>query len=328
MSENRGSILSRRDFLRQLGLAAGAAAFGLTGRMAGAVQTQSAPGVGKKGINILFLMNDEHNFKVLGASGNLVAHTPNLDRLAREGVFFESAFVPVPYCSPTRASLISGQYPHRLIASRWDGPSAHPPGILWNIEWPHGVVGTDFPTTEMILYEHGWKTDHRGKWHLGDTGDLPCYVSTGRGPQCYVDEGYEAYFNAHVPPDPGAQSADRQPPRGTFVAEEAPYQNRPTHMTPAIIEARRNLLAQLDKGDIDSKLGPGLNSSMTIGSTDIPLDFQQEGYIAKQVIEKIEEFTPQGNWMITCSFSPPPHALCYFRTLLQPDAARQGAHTR
>ncbi|MCL5271031.1 MAG: sulfatase-like hydrolase/transferase, partial [bacterium] len=209
-------MLTRREFLRTLGLAAGAASLGLAGHSAGAPAMAGAD----KGINILFLMTDEHGYKVLGAAGNAVAHTPNLDRLAREGVFFENAFVPVPYCSPTRASLISGQWPHHLRASLWSGADPNRPGILGNINTPHGVKGTDFPSTEMILFEHGWKTAHFGKWHLGDVRDFACYASAERP---------EAGFNRML---------DDQVPAAQFAGApgQGEYLGRPVYMTPAVVE--------------------------------------------------------------------------------------------
>ncbi|MCL5270765.1 MAG: sulfatase-like hydrolase/transferase [bacterium] len=280
-------MLNRREFLRQLGLTAGAAALGLHGTPA-----RGAAVAGKKGINVLFLMTDQHHFRLLGAAGNPLAHTPNLDRLAREGAFFEDHFVPVPYCSPTRASLISGQWPHRVAASRWNQFDPNRPGILENIESPHGVMGTEFPSTEMTLHDHGWQTAHRGKWHLGDTGDFACYESLGR----YSDKGYLEWLEQHVPAaqfagDPG----------------QAEYHDRPLYMIPDIVETNRKMKEWAVTAKISERLRRAVagGAGQIIGRTPIPLEYLPEGYITKQVLEKMEEFAPKGNWMITCSFSPP-----------------------
>ncbi len=62
--------------------------------------------------NILLMMSDQHTRHALGVAGNTVARTPNLDALARSGVHFDSAYCTYPVCVPSRASLLSGLYPH------------------------------------------------------------------------------------------------------------------------------------------------------------------------------------------------------------------------
>jgi arylsulfatase len=63
--------------------------------------------------NIVIVMTDQQRWDTLGVYGNRHIRTPNLDRLATEGVLFEKAFVPIPLCTPSRASLFTGQYPSR-----------------------------------------------------------------------------------------------------------------------------------------------------------------------------------------------------------------------
>ena len=76
--------------------------------------------------NILFLWCDQLNASVLGAYGGPVP-TPNLDRLANAGVVFDNATCPTPFCSPSRASLETGRYPHSHgithNVNRWDYPA-------------------------------------------------------------------------------------------------------------------------------------------------------------------------------------------------------------
>lgn len=63
--------------------------------------------------NILFIFSDQHAHSVLGCYGDKVVQTPNLDRLAREGVRFENAYCPSPICAPSRMSLLTGRWPYR-----------------------------------------------------------------------------------------------------------------------------------------------------------------------------------------------------------------------
>lgn len=120
--------------------------------------------------NILILMCDQLNPKALSCYHGPVP-TPNIDRLAREGVLFTDATCPYPACSPSRASLVTGLYPH-----------AH--GIVHNCmrndyliryypETEEGITDKDI-TTEGILNTAGYETHHYGKWHLLGKA-LSCY---------------------------------------------------------------------------------------------------------------------------------------------------------
>ena len=68
--------------------------------------------------NIVFLFSDDQSVPDLGAYGNQVIHTPNLDRLATQGMRFNRAYVSSPQCSPSRASILTGRIPHDVHASR------------------------------------------------------------------------------------------------------------------------------------------------------------------------------------------------------------------
>ncbi len=138
--------------------------------------------------NILFLWCDQLNASVIGPYGGPVP-TPNLERLARSGVVFENATCPTPFCSPSRASLETGRYPH-----------AH--GIVHNVnrrDYPAIPAG---PTEEGIkaneatlgkcLHDAGYATHHYGKWHLLDE-DLPYYPDMYTEHGAYADEMRETF---------------------------------------------------------------------------------------------------------------------------------------
>ncbi len=80
--------------------------------------------------NILFIVADQHNAKVLGHQGHPDARTPHLDRMAREGCRFDNAITQNPICTPSRVSFLSGQYPHNHGYYSLSGPN---PGGLPNI---------------------------------------------------------------------------------------------------------------------------------------------------------------------------------------------------
>ena len=70
--------------------------------------------------NILWISTDQQRYDTLGCYGNDLIHTPNIDRLAENGVLFENAFCQSPICSPSRASFLTGRYP-RTTRCRQNG---------------------------------------------------------------------------------------------------------------------------------------------------------------------------------------------------------------
>lgn len=120
--------------------------------------------------NVLIIMCDQLTARVLGCYGGQVP-TPNIDRLAEQGVLFTDAVCSTPFCSPSRASIITGLYPHNhgivTNVNRRDYPAIGGPPT------EDGIKAGDV-TTERLLHEAGYDTHHYGKWHLMDE-DLPYY---------------------------------------------------------------------------------------------------------------------------------------------------------
>lgn len=112
--------------------------------------------------NVLLLIADQHHHAVLGSAGNSVVRTPNLDQLAREGISVTHATAVTPFCSPTRASFVTGQWPHTHR-------------VLSNVQ--EGVEGiTDRQTTlDNTLFDAGYKMRHFGRWGIGERTALRAY---------------------------------------------------------------------------------------------------------------------------------------------------------
>lgn len=110
--------------------------------------------------NILLIHVDQHRFDCVGANGHPAAHTPNLDRLAAEGVNFTHAFCPIAVCMPARTSLMTGLYATQHGCLVNDGVEGYCPAC------------SELPTFSRALKAAGYRLAHLGKWGIG-LGDDP-----------------------------------------------------------------------------------------------------------------------------------------------------------
>lgn len=100
--------------------------------------------------NIILIIADDIGWNDIGAYGNTAIRTPNLDRLAKEGMKFTNAFVTSSSCSPSRSSIITGRYPHNTGAAEL-----------------HTPVPAHLPLFPEVLKRSGYYTAQAGKWHEG-----------------------------------------------------------------------------------------------------------------------------------------------------------------
>ena len=148
----------RRDFLKTI--AAGFAALSFSHALSGCTRPRSRP-------NIVFILIDDLGWADIGCYGSAVNRTPHLDELARQGMRFTDAYAACPVCSPTRASIHSGQYPARLgvidfIPGHW-----RPYEKLRVPVNRTQYLPLEIPTLAEGLRAAGYRTAHFGKWHLG-----------------------------------------------------------------------------------------------------------------------------------------------------------------
>ena len=111
----------------------------------------------RKNPNILLILTDQHRLSAVGAYGASPCQTPHIDRLAREGTRFENAYTTCPVCTPARASIITGQYPHN------HGMTSNTEDLETSLH----ELG-DRPTLlSRRLEKAGYQLGYTGKWHLG-----------------------------------------------------------------------------------------------------------------------------------------------------------------
>jgi arylsulfatase A-like enzyme len=120
--------------------------------------------------NVLVFLVDDLGQRDVGCYGSTFYETPNIDRLAKEGALFTNAYAACPVCSPTRASLLTGQYPVRSGITDYIG-AAQPAG--WNrntkmLPAPYTErLALETPNLARVLKNAGYATFFAGKWHLG-----------------------------------------------------------------------------------------------------------------------------------------------------------------
>ena len=135
------------------------------------------PAAGPARPNVLMVLIDDMGWGDFSCFGNTLAKTPNIDRLAAEGLRFEHFYVSSPICSPSRTGLSTGQYPQRwrigsYLANRAENEAR---GIA---QW----LDPRAPMLARILHEAGYATGHFGKWHMGgqrDVGEAPLITEYG-----------------------------------------------------------------------------------------------------------------------------------------------------
>jgi len=228
--------------------------------------------------NILLIMCDQLSARVLGCYGG-AAPTPNLDRLAAEGKVFDAAFCPTPFCSPSRASLITGLYPH-----------AH--GIVYNvnrrdypaIETPASEEGLkrDDVTTERLLHAAGYRTHHFGKWHLTDD-DLPYYADMYREHIEYARDMATCF------------AGTRRRPRASWMDWYG--WALPVTVSQTVRETAARMAGTWTNAAYAEFLGK-------MGRLDLPVEHTFDRQVATRGVAclRARRGTP---WMITCSFNMP-----------------------
>lgn len=126
--------------------------------------------------NVMIIIADDLGYHDLGFQGSKQIPTPHLNRLAASGVRCTNGYVSHPFCSPTRAGILTGRYQHRF---------GHENNPAWKPESTHDGLPLDQITLPQLLKAAGYHTGAVGKWHLG------------AHPQFHpLKRGFDEYFGA------------------------------------------------------------------------------------------------------------------------------------
>lgn len=122
--------------------------------------------------NVIVVLVDDMGWKDLSCQGSPFYETPHIDRLAASGMRFTQGYAACTVCSPTRAAMMTGQYPARLHITDWIAGHERPFAKLKIPEW-RKVLPQDVVTVAERLTSAGYATASIGKWHLGGEAHSP-----------------------------------------------------------------------------------------------------------------------------------------------------------
>jgi arylsulfatase A len=131
----------------------------------------SAPEEDARRPNVIVLLVDDWGWSDASCLGSDLYDTPNIDALANDGMRFTTSYATCTVCSPTRASMMTGQYPGRTHVTDWIRGHQRPDAKLLPPEWTMKLEARHTTLAEALRAE-GYHTATVGKWHLEPTGDL------------------------------------------------------------------------------------------------------------------------------------------------------------
>jgi arylsulfatase A-like enzyme len=201
---------------------------------------------GKRPPNIVFIVADDLGINDLGCYGRKDQPTPNLDRLAKQGIRFTNAYTAASVCSPTRASILTGKAPARLHLTTF--LPGRPDTVAQMLLQPQ--INQQLPAGERTIADRlktlGYVSALIGKWHLGGKGCLP------------TDRGFDLYHPGKAATVPSATEGGKGEYDLTIAAEKFldANRNRPfflclAHNNPHVVLGAKAALIEKHKASFN-----------------------------------------------------------------------------
>jgi len=233
-----------------------------------------------KPVNVLFIITDQQRYDALSIAGNKILKTPNIDKLAKQGVWFRHAYTPCAVSAPARASLLTGC-------------TVEHTGVLTNeIAYKESIPGImPMPTFDELLAKKGYTCEYYGKWHTplfhGKVYNNKI-TAAGRA-ETDFGPGLEKYYTNFL---------DANFPRQELKADELydSFSKRPYRPNP--LDKRFSLLIKGESTDIKT-IQPDLHGCLMI-----PKEYTLTALTARETIASIKKLK-DGPFSITCSFHYP-----------------------
>ena len=238
--------------------------------------------------NVLFIMTDQQRWDALGYAGNTEIITPNLDRLAQEGVYFQNAYSACPVCVPARSAILTGKTIFNVK-------------VLGN----NDIDNEDIPriqTFDQVLATNGYHTEYYGKWHIPyqfASNYNNVVKTTGKSKETNVPstvEGFRKYLDEQGIPvrNPNANEL-------TDKMSLRPY-------VPLPIDGRYGIKqesAPAGNGGAKREKTPADSQAQNFGIFQGPADGSLAAYEGHEALEALKRMKPGQPFSLTCSFGPP-----------------------
>jgi len=228
--------------------------------------------------NLLIIMTDQQRFDALSYAGNTILKTPNMDRIAGEGVWFKNAHTPCAVCAPARASIFTGRtVENTRVINNGAAYDTKTPGIM------------TMKTYDEILTENGYTCEYYGKWHSppshGKVYNNPVTATrtTELGPSMKKD--YLAFL------DPLFPVRDLQEDEFYDTYTLRPYLAHPIDLRYDLASRGKDTSENPGQGDIH-------------GVTSIPAEYHVSAHEAGETLDALERLK-DSTFSLTCSFHHP-----------------------
>lgn len=220
--------------------------------------------------NVILILADDLGQRDLGCYGSKYYRTPNIDAFAKQGTRFTEAYAACPVCSPTRVSILTGQYPQRSGITDWlPGRPDRPDQKLLRPKLPDGLP-LEAITLAEVLKANGYATASIGKWHLGGAGLDPTkhgFDLNIAGDQTGTPRSYFAPYRNKTGTIPGLETApDGEYLTDRLAAEAAKYIGEhkdkpfflylPHHAVHTPLVAKKDVVAKYKTGPAGTQGNP------------------------------------------------------------------------
>jgi len=248
--------------------------------------------------NVLFIITDQHRADHMSCAGNTVLKTPNLDKLASQGIRFENAFCTNPMCMPNRATMITGLYPN-VHGVRSNGM----------------ILSEEIPTILDTLVEKGWHTAAFGKLH--HQFNTPPYRIQDKSAESFGDwvfpkEGWYPVRENFPIPYYGYQEVEIAIGHGPCLTGH--YQDWLEERAPKLAKSMRKRWEDID------------NFFSVFCEHDLPVDLYSTAYVEERTISFLERHAKgeygEKPFYVHCSFPDPHQPVCppgKYRDMYKPE---------
>ncbi len=239
--------------------------------------------------NVLFIITDQQRWDTLGCMGNTIIKTPNIDRIAREGVRFTQMYSSCPVCVPARTVILTG---HSCASNK----------VVTNEDVDTQGLPT-FPTFDQILIGKGYHGEYHGKWHTPykyalEYSNAVHWTNGPRPPGSRADlpegKAFLKYLDENVPPRalmPGEQIANMYDRPYLPDPLDGSYGRPPEEVKKIMRDRKAGNAAQIGQG-------------FSYGCLDVPPEHTMTAWTVKEGLAALERLK-DGPFTLTVSIGPP-----------------------